>query len=237
MADTEVDTKEAPAGDTSRAFATRTLGVDMEARTVRAYITTPDLDADGEVVLPRGADLSRFKKNPIVFQVHNYGSRDVVGRVESLKMEDDGIIATVRFSPRPPSLPAEQEWLADTLLWLFHVGDLKGWSIGFMTQDARSPSKADRERWGDGLKRVITRWMLCELSVAPLPNNPAALTLSMKGLISNRLAEVLTSGRAITREELPELASVGEVRRHDETTTPDDATESMPHGQVPRLQG
>lgn len=190
-----------PETNATKSFAVKTVAVNMDSRTVEHYITAPQLDEDGEVLLPRGADLSRFKKSSVVFDVHQYGSRDVVGRCLNLKMQDDGIIATTRFSPRPPSLPDGQEWWPDTLLWLYNIGDIKGWSVGFSILDARNPTKQDAAKWGDRLNRVITRWRLLEYSVAPLPCLESALTLSMKGMISQRLAETLKSGRLPTRNE------------------------------------
>jgi hypothetical protein len=177
-----------------KSLATKTISVDMAARTVRHYITCPTIDEDGDVILPRGADISRFKDSSCVFLVHQYSGTDVMGRCMGMTMQDDGIIATTRFSPRPPSLPAEQEWLPDTILWLYNVGDIKGWSIGFSILDARNPTKQDREKYGPELQRVITRWRMLEYSVAPLPANGDALTLSVKGILSSRLADQLKSG-------------------------------------------
>lgn len=185
-----------------KSFVFKTVGTDLEKRTIDHYITAPTVDEDGEVLLPRGGDISRFRKTGgTVFDVHQYGTKDVVGSNRAMKMQDDGIVATTRFSPRPPTHPENVEWWPDSLLWLYHIGDIKGWSVGFTILDARNPTKQDTARWGDGLRRVITRWRLLEYSCAPLPCNADAVTLSVKGLISPRLAETLKSGRLPTRNE------------------------------------
>jgi len=176
----------------------KTLNVDLDARTVTHYVTCPTLDEDGEVLLPRGADISRFSKASTVFDVHEYGSQSVVGSTlqGSWKVTDDGIIATTKFAPRPPAnlWPESEAWEPDRLLWLYHTGDLKGWSIGFAPLEGRRPTKQDRERWGDGLKYVHTRYRVLEYSVAPLPCNGDALTLVQRGMMSPRLAKALATG-------------------------------------------
>ena len=188
----------------TKSFATRTVGVDLEARTVRAYITTPTIDEEGEVLLSRGADLSRFTKTGTVFDVHQYGTKDVVGRCLNVEQRDDGIIATTRFTPRPPAHPEAEEWWPDTVLWLFSVGDVRGWSVGFASVEGRSPTKKDLGDFGENVRYVHTRWRLLEYSVAPLPCNEDALALSMKGMVSTRVADLLRAGKRPTRELCPQ---------------------------------
>ncbi len=40
---------------------------------VACFMTTDTVDADNEVVLPSGADLSRFEKNPVLMLCHAHG--------------------------------------------------------------------------------------------------------------------------------------------------------------------
>lgn len=177
-----------------KSFPTKTLGVDLDSRTIRHYVTTTAVDEDGEVLLPKGADVSRFRKSGTVFDVHEYGSKNVVGVNVKWERTDDGIIAETRMSPRPPSLPATVEWWPDSLLWLYKVGDISGWSIGFSVLEDRQPSKKDIETFGD-CGRVISKYRVFEYSVAPIPCNEDALTLAVKGVVSPRLADVLKTGR------------------------------------------
>jgi hypothetical protein len=184
----------APETTARKSFPTKTISVDMVARTVRHFVTTPTMDEDGEVLLPRGADISRFTKSPTVFDVHQYGSKNVLGTCISYEISDEGHIAVTKFASRPASLPAEQEWLPDTILHLINEGDIKGWSIGFQMLEARQPTAKDLSDYGGDLVRVITRYRVLEYSVAPLPCNGDALTLSMKGLLSKSLADRLAKG-------------------------------------------
>jgi hypothetical protein len=207
MADTANDTESAAAAaDICRkSLPAPTKHVDLAARTVEHYVSVPTLDEDGEVLLPRGADISRFTKSPTVFDVHEYGSKSVVGQCLSMKLTDEGIVATTRFAPRPPAelWPADKEWEPDRLLWLYYTGDIKGWSIGFRPIEGRQPTKKDVDAFGDTLRHVHTRYKVLEYSVAPLPCCPDALTLSAKGILSARLAESLKGGKLPTKEETP----------------------------------
>ncbi len=193
------------------------LAVDLHARTVRHLISTPDVDEDGDVLLPRGCDISRFRKSNTVFDVHDYTTKSIIGQCMSIKQTDKGIEAVTRFSPRPPPdlLPPEERWEPDVLLWLYSLGDLKGFSVGFIGQDARNPTKADKENYGEQVKRVVTRWKLLEYSSTGLPNNAAAMTLSDKGLISQRLAVKIAAGELPTIdtfvEDIPQGKSEPEV--------------------------
>ena len=182
-------------GPVLKSFGTKTLSVNMDTRTVKHYVSCPTVDSDGDVLLPRGADISRFRLTGTVFDVHSYRSKDVVARNLSLKMQDDGVIAETRFSPRPPTLSADLEWWPDTLLWLYSIGDIKGWSVGFTILDARNPTKQDHAKYGEDVRRVITRWQVLEYSVAPLPANGDALTLSAQGILSKSLATSLMAGQ------------------------------------------
>jgi hypothetical protein len=189
-----------------KSFAAKTLHVDLVARTIQHYITTTAVDEDQEVLLPSGAMLDRFRKTGTVFDVHEYGSRSIVGLNQSIKTVSDGIIGITRMSPRPPSLPGTVEWWPDSLLWLYHVGDAKGWSIGFRQLEGRNPTEKDIKAFGDDVRHVISKYRVLEYSTAPLPCNPDALTLAMKGIVSERLAEALQAGRKLegVKEMFPE---------------------------------
>lgn len=186
-----------------KSFAAPTLAVDLKARTVRHWVTTNALDEEGEVLIPQGGDISRFKAGSTVFDVHDYDSKSVVGTCQSYEVSDKGHIATTKFASRPPAelLPEGQTWWPDVLLWLYHTGDIKGWSIGMNGLSARMPTKKDLEDYGSDLRRVWTKYRVLEYSVAPLPCNAEAMTLAGKGIISKSLAERLVSGEQI---QLPE---------------------------------
>lgn len=186
----------------SKSFAAPTLDVDLKKRTVRHWVTTNALDEEGEVLLPRGADVSRFKKGGTVFDVHEYGSKNVIGKCLSYEVTDKGHIAVTQFAARPPAnlLPEGVAWEPDRILWLYSTGDITGWSIGMNGLSARMPTKKDMEDYGQDIRRVWTRYRVLEYSVAPLPCNAEAMTMAGKGLLSKSLAEKLVLGT------LPEVA-------------------------------
>lgn len=191
-------------------FAGKALSVDLDKRTVRHFITTTAIDDDGEVLLPRGADLSRFLKSGTVFDVHEYRTKDIIGQNVDLKVTDKGIIATTKFAERPPSLPKEVEWFPDTSLWLHHTGDINGWSVGLDPTETRPPNSKDREEFGHdkSFKTVVSRWKMLEYSQAPIPTNEDARNLAIKaGRISPRLARIVAGGTVPNLSELKDLTS------------------------------
>lgn len=192
----------------TKQFAGKALSVDLDKRTVRHFITTTTVDDDGEVLLPRGADLSRFLKSRTVFDVHEYGTRNIIGQNVDLKVTDQGIVGTTKFAERPPSLPKEVEWFPDTSLWLHHTGDINGWSVGLDPTETRRPSHKDREEFGhqDSFKTVVSKWRMLEYSQAPIPTNEDARNLAIKaGRISPRLAKIVGTGACPPLEALKQL--------------------------------
>jgi hypothetical protein len=76
-------------------------------------------------------------------------------------------------------LPANIEWVPDTLLDLFRADAPLAFSVGFRIKNARQPSKRDRARYGETVQRVITDWELLEFSVVPIPANQDALAVAV----------------------------------------------------------
>lgn len=142
---------------------------------VVARITTISLDADKEIVLPSGADLGRYRKNPIVMLNHNaYGKAGdyypiPIGKALWIKTTGDALIAGIRFS-RDTQMGREVHAL-------FREEILRGFSIGFDELEKSPPSRAEREAypgWANA-KTIHRRWKLLEVSVVGLPNNEDAL--------------------------------------------------------------
>ena len=71
---------------------------------VACFMTTDTVDADNEVVLPSGADLARFEKNPVLMLCHAHGQPGSyyplpVGKVVWTKKRPNGIMAVPRVRP------------------------------------------------------------------------------------------------------------------------------------------
>jgi hypothetical protein len=153
---------------------------------VACFMTTDSVDADDEVVLPAGADLSRFEKNPVVMLCHAYGQPGSyyplpVGRVPWSKKRPTGILAGVKF--------AESSEMGRQVKGLFDEDMLRSFSIGFRPLESSPMTRAEadsRPDWKAAFDRtrgkvlVHRRWQLLELSVAPVPCNEDALVTAYK---------------------------------------------------------
>ena len=66
-------------------------------RAVISYISTAIVDRDGELLLPEGAILDNYRKNPIVTWAHDYSSLPI-GKNAWIKRNDKGLIAKTIFA-------------------------------------------------------------------------------------------------------------------------------------------
>jgi hypothetical protein len=153
---------------------------------VTCFMTTDTVDADDEIMLPAGADLSRFEKNPVLLLCHGYGQPGShhplpIGKVLGTKRRPNGILGQVKFAESSP--------MGREVKGLFVEGMFRSFSIGFRSLESsrltreeaatRPDWKAAYERTG-GKILVHRKWLLLELSAVPLPANPDALVTSYK---------------------------------------------------------
>lgn len=141
---------------------------------VIARITTDIVDDDREVVLPGGADLSRFRLNPIIMLCHAYGRPGEyyplpVGKAIWTRQEGNGLVQGIRFSRETP--------MGRQVLALFAEKMLRTFSIGFTSLEASAPTKQELARRPDWRDAVVIhrRWKLLEVSVVPIPCNVEAI--------------------------------------------------------------
>ena len=152
-----------------------------KARTFTATITTDSVDRDGEVVIPGGMNSRDYEKNPVLLYEHD--ALKPIGKMMRMKRGERSIEAEFALAPRPEGHTGD--WLPDTVAALMDFGALNTMSIGFMGLEARPASKADTERFGDGVRRVYGKWKLLEVSVVSIPaNQDAIITAVRKGLVS-----------------------------------------------------
>ena len=147
-------------------------------RTVTARISTISVDRDGDVMLPSGIDTREFEKNPVVLFGHDSNSIPI-GKATSITKGSKDVVAQVAFAKRPEAHPAALEWVPDTIHDLFKQKILNAFSVGFTIDDAREAGTKDVERFGEGVRRIISRWKLLEFSVVPIPANQDALALAV----------------------------------------------------------
>jgi len=153
-------------------FNSQVKDIDDIEGTLTAYVSTDARDRMDEVLLPDGADMKNYKRNPVVLFAHDYQSPPI-GKALWIKNDGDGIIAKVKF--------ASTEF-AQEIFTLFKEGIMSAFSVGFIPK-----------QWVDGdgekkARRTYEKWELLEFSAVPVPANPEALALAMsKGLIKSEV--------------------------------------------------
>jgi hypothetical protein len=181
----------------------------------KAVATTPALDRYGEVVLPRGASITNFLKNPVLLEIHNY-SKTSIGRVTDIKITDDSMICEFVFSEdqRGKELQAKYE-----------AGDMSAFSIGFNPiskvrlyqpwDDAPTDLSEITVDLPDGTKQTVNlraydqipyvihnNWDLLELSPVPVPANPEALLIRQANDIVRKAMALDPVSKSFVQEEV-----------------------------------
>jgi HK97 family phage prohead protease len=150
----------------------KTFNVEIETKRAdggRIVINTGNLDRQHDRVLPMGARLENYQKNPIVQFGHNY--RDpfaTIGRTTSITKNDLGLVA--EFELRPPANDQDPQHIVK-LLW--EGGWIKTASIGFVPMQGTENSEGGYD---------FSEWELLEWSLVPVPANAEALRLAIKSL-------------------------------------------------------
>jgi len=135
----------------------------------RITISTAGCDRDHDRVMPHGAVLDNYLKNPVVMWGHSYYQpSDVIGRTVNLETTDGGIMAD--FELRPAANDQDPQNIV-RLLW--EGGWVRTASIGFR------PIEMQPNEFGGN---DITAWELLEWSLVPIPANADALRLAAKAL-------------------------------------------------------
>lgn len=147
------------------------LDVSDGERTVVATINTDGVDRYRTVIVPKGAVLEPYRKNPVVLANHD-GCSLPVGRNLWIKVQKDRLIAKTQF------LPAGEDEFADKVFRLYQLGFLKAWSVGFDPIDWGKPSPEEiraRPDWAEA-EIIFRKWELLEYSAVTVPGNADALT-------------------------------------------------------------
>ncbi len=139
--------------------------------TVTAFVSTNSIDRQGEVLDPQGADLSNYRKNPVVLWAHDYATPPI-GRALWAKKSGNGILSKMEFAPTD---------FAQEIKALYAGGYMNSFSVGFIPKT-----------WVDGKSakepsRIYTGWEMLEYSAVPVPANPDAVSLAIsKGVLKNQ---------------------------------------------------
>jgi len=208
-----------PAHEYRRQASTGEVTTDEDERTDKSFITTDSLDRDGEVVLPSGGNFTEFRKNPVVTFAHRYDELPV-GRALWLKRDEQkgrvGILAKTQYAAKPDDW-GDAPWQPSAVWAMVQQGILKGKSIGFLPLEVRPPTPKDvkaRPDW-EKAKLVISKWLLLEYAVAPVPSNPDALVQSIgKGLVvpESLLEAMGMMVPANTERDDPQISQISQMQ-------------------------
>jgi hypothetical protein len=202
-----------------RAAITKDVNPDGPVDVV-ATVTTDCVDADREVVLPGGVDLSRYLSAPRIQLCHATGSRPgeyyvlPIGRAVWTRRIDNSLVQGIEFAKTP---------MGQEVAELFRSGMLNTFSIGFVSLEASPPTKAEKLARPDWAKAELVhrRWQLLEVSVVPLPCNSEAIGEWV------RKGKVLPSFVWTNPIGLSPVTNKGSIMAQDaDETTPESAAES-----------
>jgi len=155
-----------------RNYGLRVSEVDEGERIVDAVISTDTIDRMKEVLLPRGAILDNFKKNPVVPWGHD-SSEPPVGKALKINRGRNAITARIKFAT---TQRAEEVWQ------LFKGGFLRAFSVGFRPIKGHEPTPEEIKRkpaWAEA-QYIYDKWELLEFSPVTIPANPEALAVAIK---------------------------------------------------------
>jgi len=176
--------------------------LDAEKRTLRAIITTNQVDRDGEIVEPAAFEkrIDSFLKNPVLLWMHN-PMNPPVGKITGVEFHKDRIEAVLQFRA------AGKSDLADEVFGLYEDGTLNSFSIGFRVFGMTDPVE-DTDS-GKMEPPHITDAELMEVSCVTIPANTGAVSKAVKRakLLDDALAGFPESKHKVTTTEFSAKAA------------------------------
>ena len=167
--------------------------VNEDERSIVAVVSTADRDRQGEIVEPKGIDLTAYLKNSVLMWSHRY-SDPPIGRSVWSKVDDKkGLICKFQFAKTK---------FADEIYQLYKEGFLKAFSIGFIPLDF------------DEKEKIHKKISLLEVSAVPVPANENALITEayQKGLITSSILKKDLEIVAVVDEQPVEVEpTIGEM--------------------------
>jgi HK97 family phage prohead protease len=189
---------------------------------IEGWANKAKVDSCGDFMVPSGANMERFKLNPILLFNHN---RDYpIGKVVEWELDDEKgvwIKAEVSSSDDPKSTFVRN---------LIEQGILQTFSIGYNENNAIKQS--------DGSRR-ITDWELHEVSAVTIPMNDASTFSLSKSLnekdyttameiITKALTEPVEETAPVVEPEVPQEQAPEEAKAIPETPADTPAEEPAP---------
>lgn len=181
-----------------------------DSREVTFIASDESVDRMGDIIRVSGWDLKHFKNNPVLLFGHK-SSELPLGRVNEIWIDGTKLMAKAEFATEDMNPKAEQ------VLRMVKAGFLNATSVGFrptkMPNDIKDPTT---NSWC-GYEFVGQD--LYELSVVPVPANPAALAVSRSMMDADAFYRELlpkheSASAAMHAARLREIQIIG-MRRHD----------------------
>lgn len=162
--------------------------IKKKERAVISYISTGIKDRDGEMLLPEGALLENYQKNPVVPFAHDYRTVPPAKNMW-IKKDEKGLIAKTVFAKNQRAEEYYQAYTED----IGGTGPLlNAFSVGFIPLEWEDTDTKALEKDPSLPKRIYNKWELLEYSLVPIPSCAEALTIAIeKGLISKKLQKDL----------------------------------------------
>lgn len=180
--------------------------INVNDKTLTAFVSTNAVDRMGDVLEPKGADLKAFNKNPVVMFAHDYGSPPIAKALwtkKSKKDGKDGILSKMEFA----STEFGQE-----IFDLYKDGFMNAFSVGFIPKESE-PMEEGGSQWGP---QRFLKWEMLEYSAVPVPANAEALALAVsKGIISEDRKKALEDMKRL-QEDKDKKDEEEEMRFYDE---------------------
>jgi HK97 family phage prohead protease len=136
-----------------------------DAKTYSVLASTAAIDRQGDSIDQAGWDVSDYKKNPVVLWAHDYSLPPIAKGVNINPNDTRGLVLDFQFADTV---------FAQEIKTLVDGGFLSASSVGFMPM----------ERNGN----IITKSVLLEVSLVPVPANQEALMLAVKGFTDKGIA-------------------------------------------------
>jgi len=139
--------------------------INAEKGTIEFVLTSKTVDRDSEVVLPKGVDITNFRKNPVFLWAHDR-TLPPIGKVlvNTINKTEQQMTATVEFDLKDP--------FSALIFSKYQNGYLNAGSIGFKPKKIAAPI-LDQQR-GVTYEEIE----LLEFSGVPIPSNPEANQLA-----------------------------------------------------------
>jgi len=133
-------------------------------------LTTLEVDRDSEVVMPNGAKLDNYMKNPVFVWVHDIRNKPPIGKIliDTIVISEQELKADVKFDLNDP--------FAKLIYEKYLGGFLNAGSMRFIPLEIGDPILAGQKG------ATIKVWELLEFSAVPVPANQSALAQVAKSI-------------------------------------------------------